>query len=88
MKEKTHAALTTHGFTKSVRKTHPVALSLVQAKAYTALAVLSCSLLPSVSYLYRAFNAEDHLLSILSFNTAAQYTGISFQKIYEQQGAK
>ena len=59
MRWKSHATLTAHGFTKSFRKTHLVALSLIQAKAYAALAVLSCSLLPSASYLYRAFNAED-----------------------------
>src|SRR5271156_531901 len=62
MKGKSHAALTAHGFTKPFRKTHLVALSLIQAKAYTPLAVLSCSLLPSASYLYRAFNAEDQPL--------------------------
>jgi ABC-type transport system involved in cytochrome bd biosynthesis fused ATPase/permease subunit len=49
------------GSQKSVRKTHPVALGLIQAKVHTALAVLSCLLLPPVSYLYHALNAEDHL---------------------------
>jgi hypothetical protein len=62
MRGRSHAALTAHGFTKSFRKTHLVALSLIQVKAYTVLAVLSCSLLPSASYLYHAFNAEDQPL--------------------------
>jgi ABC-type transport system involved in cytochrome bd biosynthesis fused ATPase/permease subunit len=61
MRGKSHAALTVHGFTKSVRKIHLVALGLIKAKVHTALVVLSCLLLPSVSYLYHAFNAEDHL---------------------------
>src|SRR5271170_2520273 len=51
MRGECHATLAAHGFTKSFRKTHLVALGLIQAKAHTALVVLSCSLLPSVSYL-------------------------------------
>ena len=61
MRGNSHTALTADGFTKSFRKTHPVGLGLIQPKAYTALAVLSCSLLPSVSYLHRAFNERTNL---------------------------
>jgi hypothetical protein len=62
MRGKSHATLAAHGFTKSFRKIHLVVLSLIQAKVHTALVVLSRSLLPSVSYLCGAFNAEDRPL--------------------------
>jgi hypothetical protein len=69
MRGKSYAALTVHGLTKSFRKTHLVALDLIQAKVHTALAVLSFLLLPSVSYLYHAFNAEVQLFSEYSSST-------------------
>jgi hypothetical protein len=72
MRGKSYAALTVHGLTKSFRKTHLVALDLIQAKVHTALAVLSFLLLPSVSYLYHAFNAEVQLFSEYSSSTLLQ----------------
>ena len=80
MRGKSHATQTAHGFTKSFRKTHLVALNLIQAKAYSALAVLSCSILPSASYLYRAFDAGDQPLMNTLPSTLPHNTPVSLSK--------
>ena len=87
MRGKSYAALTVHGFTKSFRKTHLVALGLIQAKVHTALAVLSCLLLPLVSYLYHAFNAGDQLFMNTHLQHCCTIYGHLFGKNFHgQQG--